>query len=252
MVDFTEQQVQTLAAIADAIISPLDEQEKAYLYQHQGNQKPIIDATSVSSEAVSTYLDFSGSSNIQAILDLFQQLRPDQQEQVQTVLNLLNISSASFLLTGYYKKFTDLTRNERQQVLLRWKSSTILSPLKGLYSTFTTLCMNAVYRSPECPAYKVIANGYGGRDAVRSQHDYHPTNVTDRLPMLTLEEAEKLSSFDTIIVGSGAGGGKNSWTLVLIQIGLRLIKLFPHLFLKKKNRCHCCRTHCCRSICASY
>ncbi|KAG2219589.1 hypothetical protein INT45_004840 [Circinella minor] len=204
MVKFTKQQVETLAAIADAIISPLDEKEKSSLYQEEEG-KPLMDTTSsIPPEALTHYLDFSGASHIQLIIELFQHLRPDQQEQIQTVLNLLNTTPTHFLFTGHYKKFIELTRQERQQVLLRWKASTVLSPLKGLYATFTTLCSHAVYRHSECPAYKVIPNGYEGRDPHCS---LHPTNTIDRLPMLTLEEVEKLTRFDNIIVGSGAGGG---------------------------------------------
>ncbi|KAI8149011.1 hypothetical protein BJV82DRAFT_590367 [Fennellomyces sp. T-0311] len=195
MVEYTEAQIEVIKAIADTVVGPLSTQDEASL---------INNAIGTSSEAVSAYARYSGGSDYQAVIRTLQQLSPHKQQELQTILNVLASPVGTFALTRHYQKFSALSRQEREAVFLSWKSS-ILPPLVTLYGTFAGLTCTALYRNPECPAYKAI--GYQDRDPVRSQPDYQPPNVTERLPMLTVKDIENLARLDAIIIGSGAGGG---------------------------------------------
>ncbi|KAI9491775.1 hypothetical protein BDB00DRAFT_977784 [Zychaea mexicana] len=201
---FTKAQVNVIAAIADAVVAPLSPEEQAKL---QTVSNTTSNTTQQAAAALSAYISYSGSTDAHAVVELLEQLRPDQRERLQTILNLLDSAAGTFLLTGHFNRFAQLERNERQKAMTSWKTS-MLPPLQRLYSTLTGLVVNAIYRNPSCPAYQAI--GYQGRDPVRSQKDYQPKHVTERLPMVTLDEVESQfmsKRFDAIIVGSGAGGG---------------------------------------------
>ncbi|KAI8139042.1 GMC oxidoreductase-domain-containing protein [Fennellomyces sp. T-0311] len=176
MPEFTESQIKVLAAIADTVVAPLTEQEESVL----ADGHPT---TAMQTADVSNYSKYSGSSIVSRIAD---RLGAD----------------GTFELTGHCKEFAELTRPEREAVMLSWQSS---PELIGLYRMFTSPFLAIIYSHINCPAYPAMA--YEGCDPIRSQPDYQATHPTERLPMLTREDLSKIQRFDAIIVGTGAGGG---------------------------------------------
>ncbi|KAI8139041.1 hypothetical protein BJV82DRAFT_695995 [Fennellomyces sp. T-0311] len=196
--EFTDTQTKVLAAIADTIVAPLTEQEEAAI-SNDGHSTALIQAAELS-----TYAKYSGSSDITSIINKLRNLPSEKKKLLQDVLDALSTMEGTSVLTGQDKKFVDLTRSEREAILLNWKSSSE-PPLVALYKAFTSILLYSIYSRLCCPAY--LAMGYEGCDPVRSRPNYQSTNPTKRLPMLSREELLQIPRFDTIIVGSGAGGG---------------------------------------------
>ncbi|KAI8139044.1 GMC oxidoreductase-domain-containing protein [Fennellomyces sp. T-0311] len=194
---FTEAQVSVVEALADTVVAPLTEQEEVAL---TSDGHPAT----VPTDDIASFAKFSGASQVPIILKRLQGLREDKLAGIKHILDLLSTAEGTQILAGKSKAFPTLSREEREAVLLGWKASPFPGEL-GLYKSLTSVILNTIYRSANCPAYAAMK--YDGIDVARSAADYKPANPTERLPMLTPEELAQIPSFDTIIVGSGAGGG---------------------------------------------
>ncbi|KAI8139039.1 hypothetical protein BJV82DRAFT_628021 [Fennellomyces sp. T-0311] len=195
--EFTESQIKVLAAVADTIVPPLTEQEESVIAESH----PV---TAIRVADVSNYTKYSGSSDISRIVANISGFPPDAKNSIQGILDTLSTADGAFELTGHRKEFTSLTRAERENVLLSWKSSAS-PPLVGLYRLFTSAFLGTIYNNVNCPAYPAM--GYEGLDSIRSKPDYQATNPTEHLPMLSFKELSQIQRFDAIVVGSGSGGG---------------------------------------------
>ena len=180
------EQRRVLAAIADTFVAPLTAAEI--------NQ---LDSKYAASDATK-YAQQSGIAAQSFAVELIQGLRPEKQQQLHIILSVLATKTGTLALTGHWMKFIDILRPEREKILLRWRDST-LPPLNLLFKTFSVLCIHSFYRNPDCVAFTPM-----GYTAIHEEEAIDKTAFPERLPML---EAVP-SSVDVIVVGSGAGGGK--------------------------------------------
>ncbi|KAI8883459.1 long-chain fatty alcohol dehydrogenase [Backusella circina FSU 941] len=203
----TQSQSETLNAIFDTFLGSLTEEEERNL------QKTISEnpgTNNYSSTQISSLAKINASTLgvQQPVLDVFQRhVEVEKQQDFTKVLDMLGSNPGSLLLTGHWTVFKDLSRQEREQVLLKWKTSSF-SQLRQLYRSLTGMCLFTAYSRTHSPINDFIGNDTSPEGDFFANHaDYQPVERR-RLPMLTFEEITDPSiKFDVIVVGSGAGGG---------------------------------------------
>ncbi|CAO3638768.1 unnamed protein product [Cunninghamella blakesleeana] len=208
-IKLNKNQETSLNALMDTFIATLDEQETKELLNHQQNKSGTDENQVLLNEKINTLAKMKGTDvedcNEKAIEFMLDAVPTVKHGQILLILSLLNNSAGSFLLTGHFKPFTSLSRQQRESVLLKWKDSSLL-PIRQLYRVFSIM---------------VLLNCYGHNDALRKSIGYpytigsHPSSSPPSSEpayhMLTLEEAISLQDqkkhWDVIIIGTGAGGG---------------------------------------------
>lgn len=198
---FTESQKQTLTAIADTFIATLSPEEEERLIKSDKNSTDNRDQLSLFSRTKGTDIGIIGRVEKK----LVQILTPKQFMELFLMLNLLSYRSASFMLTGHWKSFKDLSRQERETVLLKWKRSSS-DLLRRMYNLFMGLILLEGYMATDIPLFRgLLHHDVLGQTYFESQSDYEKVEH-EKLNMLTEAQALGYSRFDAIVVGSGAGG----------------------------------------------
>lgn len=205
--ELTASQSEILNAIFDTFLAPLTSDEEQYIKQVIQGKESIYQTNT---NQVSKIAGLSASSlNVQAtVLEFFENhVEPAKRVDLIRVLDLLATRPGSLLLTGSWTPFSQLGRFKREQILLKWKLSSI-QQLNALYNAFAGLCFFNAYSRTGSPLAQAI--GYDAADGDRffeNHPDYKPV-MHDRIPMMSTEEATSGNlKFDVIVVGSGAGGG---------------------------------------------
>jgi hypothetical protein len=126
---------------------------------------------------------------------------------LSAVLNFLSTKSGSFLLTGHWSPLAKLNREQREQVMLSWRTSSFQA-FRTLFASFSLLCLFNSYKVTNSPLGKCIGYDSANGDQFFENHeDYNPVQHP-RIPMMSTAEATRNNlEFDVIVVGSGAGGG---------------------------------------------
>lgn len=203
----TLNQSETLRAIFDTFVAELTETEEQALIEKIQPKAHIynIDATKIS-----TYSKLSASKlNTEArALEFFENyIDPDKRLALTRVLDLLSTRPGSLLLTGHFEPFTALSREQREQVLLKWKTAQLVS-FRSLYSAFAGICFFNTYSQTHSAIVDSISYDAAGGDTFFENHDDYAPVEHERIPMMTTEQATSSTlEFDAIVVGSGAGGG---------------------------------------------
>ncbi|GAA5984170.1 hypothetical protein JCM10908_006079 [Rhodotorula pacifica] len=191
---------ETLAVVPE----PTDEQRENF---------PVVARTKFS--------DFPGS--IDALVD---QLRASASKEnfdkVLTALTILSTRPGTLLLTGHVGPFYELSVDQREAVLQRWKASK-LELLRSIYRGIVSVALFIMYNNYE---QVVLATGYPARgdslryvDQARLRKHYEYTFERISTPFETFET-------DMLVVGSGAGGGvvasqlgQKGWNVFVIDKG---------------------------------
>ncbi|KAI8997022.1 hypothetical protein BDB01DRAFT_769549 [Pilobolus umbonatus] len=203
---FTEHQRATLNAIIDTFVAALDAEEEEQLI----NKILSIPNNRFTRKQISDYAKTSGSDT--HIIDKIEKklprvLSPAQYNQFILLLNVMNYRLGSFLLTGYFAPIQELSRPQREEVILKWKNSYFSIFSQVLYVTFMALSIVDTYRELNCPLFDGYKyDGIDGEAYFKAHPDYKPIK-RDTLHMLSLSEATVTTRYDVIVVGSGAGGG---------------------------------------------
>lgn len=197
-IELNQDQLAVLRAIADTFIARLTPEEEEELVQklsatHTREQVAELARLSCS--------DLDGQLAI-ILAFLERALAPAKRHEVAMILTVLSKCAGSFALTGHLTRFQDLSRQEREKALLKWKNS-YLQPLRLLYKLFSAATCNPIYSVKDSVLHRAM--GYPSRDPLRTAPDYEPASTKERFPMLTLEQIPQ--EVDVIVVGSGAGGG---------------------------------------------
>lgn len=210
IIKLDKNQENSLNALMDTFIATLNEKETKELLNHQQNKNDNEEEQVLLKEKIKGLANMKGTDmkdcNEKAIEFMINAVPTVKHGQILLILSLLNNSAGSFLLTGHFKPFKSLSRQQRESVLLKWKNSNLL-PIRQLYRVFSIM---------------VLFNSYGYNDNLRKSIGYpysiglHPSSSSSSSSsayhMLTLDEAISLQGqkkhWDVIIIGSGAGGGK--------------------------------------------
>ena len=189
------------SAAMDTLIATLNDKEIQQLTEKLCGKPNSIH----SPEEVREFASHSGSSvkNWAAVnAFLHRALAVDKRQELTMILSLLSMRPGAFVLTGKYQRFQDMSREEREEVLLKWKDSYI-PQFRLLYKLFFSATCHPTYGTLESPLHKGMK--YPGTCKLP-----HESPRPDRLPMLTVDDLSPGLKFDAIVVGSGAGGGKAS------------------------------------------
>ncbi|KAI7891517.1 uncharacterized protein EV154DRAFT_464083 [Mucor mucedo] len=200
--ELTASQSQTLCSIFDTFIAELSpEKTLALVTSIQGKE----DCYGINQTQVSNLAKISASSlDVKAtVLDFFQNsVEPSKRVDLLRVLDLLATRPGSLLMTGYFQPFHLLSQEQREQVLLSWRKSS-MQTFRGLYSSLAGICLFNAYSLTNSPILEAI--GYDADKFFETHPDYEPVQH-NRIPMMTKEQVTGMT-FDVIVVGSGAGGG---------------------------------------------
>ncbi|OBZ84131.1 Long-chain-alcohol oxidase FAO2 [Choanephora cucurbitarum] len=193
-IEFTEPQLETLYAILDTYIAPLTKEEEDLLVEK-------LKATH-SEQEVREFCQYSSSSlqsleSIKSFIDRV--LLPEKRQELLLLLSVLSSKAGSFAMTGYLNEFKNLSREEREKVLLGWRNSSI-SKFRMIYKTFHALACLPSYSHHAKELGRAMK--YNGFD-----QDQKYENVPPRFQMLTPDEITDNMEYDVIVIGSGAGGG---------------------------------------------
>lgn len=218
--DLNDDQLGVLTSIMDTFVARLTEQEIAtYLPQQDPELAKEFGAMTISS--------LQAWPIVKAFMN--RALAADKRQEVSMILSVLSTRAGTFVLTGgYTERFQDLSRQDREKIILNWKNS-YLPPLRLLYKLFFSSSCHPVYGALDSPLAKGM--GYPGADPVRAAADYKPVHTRERLPMMTPQDLKDGLKFDVIVVGSGAGGGK--FHIMVLVVG-------DHdSHMHNKYRCRC-------------
>lgn len=216
-----KKQREVLQSIMDTFIAPLDDDESLELVQCARNDSflDIHMPVDLSAMAASSATDLENAVDL-ALAFLERSVPPSVQLAVMAKLRTLSTSWS--LLPGYKRVFTQLTRPQREQAVLKWAETgpagrqifQILSAM-SLYASYGT---SEILRSPAALIQKkkrAITKRIKGEGAEADQ-------TIAPFKLLTLYEAQVLQeiTFDVIVIGSGAGAGKLPLNALLHTCGV--------------------------------
>ncbi|KAI8149186.1 hypothetical protein BJV82DRAFT_590952 [Fennellomyces sp. T-0311] len=196
--ELNEDQMAVFTAAMDTFIAKLNDKEIQELTDKLCGKPNSIHTP----EDIREFASHSSSSvkNWTAVnAFLHRALAADKRQEISMILTLLSMRPGAFVLTGKYQRFQDLPREEREQIICKWKDSYI-PQLRLLYKLFFSTTCHPTYGSLESPLHK----GMQYPSTCKLPHD---SPRPERLPMLNINDITPNLKFDVIIVGSGAGGG---------------------------------------------
>ncbi|MCJ1310361.1 hypothetical protein MMC25_004025 [Agyrium rufum] len=212
----SESQWRTLMAIGDTVIPSIHEatsestsQDTFALSEKEYNKvsSNIRSAlpTSSSPKLLQTYLAENASGNegarefIQRTLSCY--VRPAQRKGMGVILNALDTTAGSLLLTGSSTPIYKQSLAARQSILLSWSKS-YLPPLQASFKAFTALfkvvwtktspTLGPILDYPRAPKHGMPGKGF----------DYNFL----QFPASSSDEPETVET-DVVIIGSGCGAG---------------------------------------------
>ncbi|KAI8883540.1 long-chain fatty alcohol dehydrogenase [Backusella circina FSU 941] len=197
-IEFSDSQKATLESILDTFIAPLTKAEEDALVQK-------LSATH-SEDTVRNYARISNSSikSFEAVNDFINHaVVAEKRRELLLLLSLLSTKAGTFALTGHFDEFKNLPHVDREKVFLNWKDS-FLPQLRLIYKTFHSLACYPVYGAHS----EVVSDAMKYRlPDLEENHDELYEHTPEKLNMLAAEDIKSDTVFDTIIIGSGAGGG---------------------------------------------
>jgi hypothetical protein len=195
-IQITSDQEETLVALLDTYIAPLSQQEEDALVKKL--------AKTHTEEEVRKYcrVSCSGLDSAKFVKQFVDRsILEEKHGDLTTILSVLSSKAGTFALTGYFAPFKDLSRQDRERIVLNWKNS-FLPQLRQIYKTFHALSCFTAYS--EFGADSVIGDAMKYRvPELNQEHENQP----ERLNMIKPEDIQENTVFDVIIIGSGAGGG---------------------------------------------
>ncbi|CEP11230.1 hypothetical protein [Parasitella parasitica] len=201
-------QAKTLEAIFDTVLAQLTPEEEEAIIEKIKGKENIYQVSLEQASAISQ-LSATSLKIPSIVVDFFSKnVAPAERAGLLRTLDTLATRPGSFLLTGYWKPFTEQSRQQREEIMLKWKNSSLLT-LRNLFKTLCKLCLATAYKQTHSPLVDSIGHDAAHGDTFFENHpDYDPVEH-ERIPMMQTAEATKGNSleFDVVVVGSGAGGG---------------------------------------------
>ncbi|GAA5797760.1 hypothetical protein HPULCUR_003154 [Helicostylum pulchrum] len=126
---------------------------------------------------------------------------PEKRQHLLMLLSLFSTRAGTFALTGHFDEFKNLSLADKEKIFINWKNS-YLPQLRLIYKLFHSLSCHPVYATHS----EALGPAMHYSNLIDAKYD----NVPERLHMLKPEEITDNMSFDVVVVGSGAGGGKKN------------------------------------------
>ncbi|KAE7997860.1 hypothetical protein FH972_002459 [Carpinus fangiana] len=239
---FSLAQIQSLAAICEALIPPLQPSDSIgkadhslhSFYKASGSQHPIPDE--VAELIVKRGL-------------------PQAVFLVSLVLKMLSSRLGTLLLCGslcfdrkwpFILNFSEISLEKREEILKKWSRERLLLPLRMLFVVFKIFCFYNFFsrtnENSENPAWKAIGYQVDTREKLTKPHEERPlqkgvietinesdSTIVQSLTQKGLEVIEDSEQSvykikcDVVVVGSGCGGGVAA--AVLASSGQKVIVL---------------------------
>ena len=198
--ELNEDQLAVLTAAMDTFVAQLNDKEiQEIIEQLCGHENSIHTPEDIKEFAKLSNSGLDSLPYVKAFLN--RALAADKRQELAMILSLLSMRPGSFVLTGHYKPFQELSREEREKVVLKWKDSYI-PQLRLLYKLFFSTSCHPTYGAKGSELHRGMLYNVSH---VESQDKPAPK---DRYEMLKYEDLVPETKFDAIVVGSGAGGGK--------------------------------------------
>lgn len=205
--ELSSTQYETLAAICDTFLAQLSSTEEERIQKKIHHSGVVYEASTDQVKELANYSASSLHVPDNVIEFLSNTVDTKKRADLIRVLNLLGTKSGSLLLTGYFSPLSKLSRLEREQVMLNWRTSKFQA-FRTMFASFSLLTLFNSYKVTNSPLGKCIGYDSAHGDQFFETHqDYNPIEHP-RIPMMSTAEATRHNlEFDVIVVGSGAGGG---------------------------------------------
>ncbi|KAI7857190.1 hypothetical protein BDC45DRAFT_459575 [Circinella umbellata] len=197
--ELSEDQLAVLTAVMDTFVAQLNDKEiQEMIEQLCGHDNSIHTPEDIKEFAKLSNTGIDSLPHVKVFLN--RALAADKRQELAMILSLLSKRAGSFVLTGHYKPFQDLSREEREKVVLKWKNSYI-PQLRLLYKLFFSTSCHPTYGAKGSELHRGMLYNVSH---IESQDKPTPK---ERYEMLKYEDLVSEIKFDAIVVGSGAGGG---------------------------------------------
>jgi hypothetical protein len=193
-IEFNDGQLETLKAILDTYIAHLPKEKEDELVQKLKSTH--------SEEQVRQFSRLSSTSlqTLQAVKFFINRVvLADKRQELLMLLSLLSTRPGTFILTGHFDEFKNLSLEDKEKVVLNWKNSYI-PQIRLIYKTFQSLACHPVYAAH----INELGDAMHYNDLTKDQQY---ADVPPRYNILNDSQVSDDMQFDVIIIGSGAGGG---------------------------------------------
>ncbi|GAA5935270.1 hypothetical protein JCM10213_003990 [Rhodosporidiobolus nylandii] len=217
----SDEQRRTLAAIADAAYGAHDDETVEEVRAMLPEGAPEWQKERLAFFCKTRFSDLPGA--VDALADQFSTvLSKTNLDSISLTLKLLSTRAGTLILTGYATSFADLSAEQREAVLQSWRVSR-LALLRQAFRAFVSVTLFVAYNLYDDV---ILATGYpaGGDekrfadpDRLRSHHPFQFERI---------EQPYQVFETDTLVVGSGAGGGvvaaelaSKGWKVLVVEKG---------------------------------
>jgi len=218
---FTPAQQSVLAAICDAAFQGHSQEEVEKI------KSSIAGTATAEQQEHLQYLLTRKFTDLPGALDQLANqfnasLSKDNVDSIATAMSLLSTRAGTLLLAGHGTPFPDLTVEQREAVLQKWRTSSL--PLlrkifRGVVSIALYVAYNAYNDNLHAIGYPALGDTQRYADPERQRKHYPYQFETISTPLQVFET-------DMLVVGSGAGGGvvvselaKKGWQTIVVEKG---------------------------------
>ncbi|GAA5874602.1 hypothetical protein JCM16303_002918 [Sporobolomyces ruberrimus] len=218
---FTPAQQSVLKAICDAAFRGHSQEEVDRIKERIQATASTEQLENIQALLTRQFTDLPGA--LDALADQFNaSLSKDNVESIGTAMSLLSTRAGTLLLAGHGTPFPDLTLDQREAVLQKWRTSS-LPILRKIFRGVVSIALYVAYTVYDD---NLLASGYPALGDAQRYVD--PDRQRKHYPYKFEKISTPLQVFETdmLVVGSGAGGGvvvselaKKGWQTIVVEKG---------------------------------